>query len=254
MAKGFKHGTCGASLNFSVVGNPQPENAKENTIWIDTDAKITGWIFSATEPTEPTEGMVWIFTGAYSSGEFNAMKKNAIQVCPLSAKQFVSGAWVEKNAKSYRNGALVDWRMHLFNNGITNDALTGGIYGTNDGTALTYEFSVSPTYNKCYTTKKAVDVTGFKYLKARFISANSVSGAEFRMYLDDVFCDGAHLSLTNVVAISRMNGPFNNNEFIAELNIADYSGSYYLGYGGANSNSSGDNIKLKNSIYEWWLE
>ena len=41
---------CGTSLNFKVVGNPQPETAKENTIWFNTDVKITGWNFAATQP------------------------------------------------------------------------------------------------------------------------------------------------------------------------------------------------------------
>lgn len=49
MAKGFKHGGS-SPLNFKVVGNPKPANPKENTIWIDTNEKITGWEFSATEP------------------------------------------------------------------------------------------------------------------------------------------------------------------------------------------------------------
>ena len=48
MAKGFKHGAGGSNvLNFKVVGNPQPTNPKENTIWINTDTKITGYQFSA---------------------------------------------------------------------------------------------------------------------------------------------------------------------------------------------------------------
>ena len=29
----------GAAFNFKVVGNPQPESASDNTIWIDTDAE-----------------------------------------------------------------------------------------------------------------------------------------------------------------------------------------------------------------------
>ena len=33
MGHGFKHGgSLGASLNFAVVGNPKPNNPKENTI------------------------------------------------------------------------------------------------------------------------------------------------------------------------------------------------------------------------------
>ena len=48
MAKGFKHGAGGgAPLNFKIVGNPKPSNPSKNTIWVDTDTKITGWHFGA---------------------------------------------------------------------------------------------------------------------------------------------------------------------------------------------------------------
>ena len=60
MAKGFKHGSGGTSLNFKVVGNPKPTSPKENTIWINTDVPITGYHFSATQPETMAEGMVHI--------------------------------------------------------------------------------------------------------------------------------------------------------------------------------------------------
>lgn len=48
MAESFLHGNGGDNpLNFKVVGNPQPQNPKENTIWIDTDMKVTGYQFSS---------------------------------------------------------------------------------------------------------------------------------------------------------------------------------------------------------------
>lgn len=110
-------GGGGTALNFSVVGNPQPANPKENTIWIDADAEITSWIFSATQPETATEGMVWIATGATSTAEFNALKKNGIMIYPLNAKQYIGGAWAEREAKSYQNGAWVEWILWLFNYG-----------------------------------------------------------------------------------------------------------------------------------------
>ena len=97
-------GSGGAALNFRVVGNPQPANPKENTIWVNTDVKITGWVFASAEPEAPADGMVWISTGASSSVEFNALKKNGIQVYPLSAKQYISGAWVGVSIKVYKDG------------------------------------------------------------------------------------------------------------------------------------------------------
>ena len=103
----------GGGLNFSVVGGlTQPADPKENTIWVETNVDITSWIFSATEPEAPADGKdgpVWITSGTSSPVEFNALKKNGIQVYPLSAKQYVSGAWVDKTAKIYQGGEWVEW-------------------------------------------------------------------------------------------------------------------------------------------------
>lgn len=118
--------TDGAGLNFKVVGNPQPENPKANTIWVDTDVEITGWDFSAEEPANPFEGMVWFSTGAASPVAFNALKKNSVMVYPLSAKQYSGGAFVSKSAEIYQSGAWIDFITYLYNKGDLCTDLTGG--------------------------------------------------------------------------------------------------------------------------------
>ena len=118
-------GGGGGGLNFQVVCNPQPNNPKANTILINTDT-ITGWVFSATEPTG-IPGLVWITTGTSSTAVFNALKKNNITVYPISAKQYISGAWVDKTAKIWQNGEWVDWwNGELYDAGNTFEACTGG--------------------------------------------------------------------------------------------------------------------------------
>ena len=127
MAKGFKHGGGGGSgLDFRVLdGLEQPASPRENDIWVACEG-MTGWLFSATEPESPSEGMVWINVGASSPAAFNAVKKNAVMVYPLAAAQYIDGAWVEKKAKSYQGGAWADWTLYLFNNGDQCVSLTGG--------------------------------------------------------------------------------------------------------------------------------
>lgn len=136
-------GGGGAPLNFEVVGNPQPDNSKENTLWVNTDVKITSWIFSATEPENPAEGMVWFSVGTSSPVEFNALKKNALQVYPRSAQQYVSGAWVDVTAKIYQNSvwASLDNRFFLFKEGV----------GLGDGVAVD-----SPNWNMGLTVNTNV--------------------------------------------------------------------------------------------------
>lgn len=144
MAKGFKQGAGGGNpLNFRVVGNPQPETAKENTIWIDTDEKITGWDFSATQPIEPTEGMVWIKTSNASHAEFKALKKNNIQVYPHFANQYIGGVWVYMNAKIRKNNEWVDLRQYLYNDGDQCKALTGGWQSLATGGTVTFNESTA---------------------------------------------------------------------------------------------------------------
>lgn len=118
----------GGGLNFKLVGGlTQPADPTKNTIWVPTDFEITGYEFSATEPADTVDGMVWIPVGTSSTVAFNALKKNGIMVYPLSAKQYVNGAWVSVKAKSYQNGNWVDWwDGGLFANGNQYESVTGG--------------------------------------------------------------------------------------------------------------------------------
>jgi hypothetical protein len=125
MAKGFKHGAGGPGLNFKVIGNPQPETARENTIWVDTD-KINNYYFSSEQPENMVDYDVWFTTGSFSTVAFNALKKNGIQVYPISAKQYVSGALVRKDACCFQNGVWDYLTTYLFKDGNQFTAITGG--------------------------------------------------------------------------------------------------------------------------------
>lgn len=143
MAKGFKHGAGGTSLNFKVVGNPQPETAKENTIWVNAD-KINNCYFSATQPENMVDHDIWFPIGTSSAVAFSATKKNPIMVYPISAKQWVNGALVDKTAKSYQGGKWVDWIVYIFNNQTPEDDFkvmkSSEQYGTVSFTGGTIEF------------------------------------------------------------------------------------------------------------------
>lgn len=183
----------GSSLNFKVVGNPQPETAKENTIWVDAET-ISGWVFSATAPEAPQDNMVWIQTITASPVAFNALKKNSIMVYPLSAKQYVGGAWVDKTAKTWKGNAWTDWATWLYDSGNEFTALTGGWAAVNRDKSNTTTSGSSVTKNEdhIYTknvsggsrapaTANKIDLTPYKAIHALF------SGRQLGIWVADAF-------------------------------------------------------------------
>lgn len=78
------------------------------------------------EEVSKYEGTVWFSTDVSSVGEFNALKKNSIQLCPTSAKQYINGDWIDKTAKSYQNGNWIGWTIYLYNTGDECLETTGG--------------------------------------------------------------------------------------------------------------------------------
>ena len=92
-------------LNFKIVGGTsEPSATRENTIWVNTNATISEYVFSAEKPASPVDGMAWIATGTTSSVAFNALKKNGIFVYPKAAMQYVDGAWKNVAAYCYTDG------------------------------------------------------------------------------------------------------------------------------------------------------
>ena len=183
MAQAFLHGSGGASpLNFKVVGGTSaPGSPKENTIWINTSTAITSYVFSATQPTG-SNGMVWISTGIASPAAFNALKKNGIQLYPLTAKQYVSGAWVDKTAKIYQGNA---WKeiiadLWLYNVGDQCTGVTGGWSFKWEGSSSTLAWDTGSTLHaeskdskySGFVTKNAIDLTQYSKLCYEATSTN----------------------------------------------------------------------------------
>lgn len=121
----------GIELNYSVVGSmEEPTNPTQNMIWIQTETPIGRVFFGNDEPNETfMEGDVWIITGSDSNVAFNSLKignSYMDMVYPLNANQYVSGAWVDKTAKTYQNGEWVTWVRYLYNAGNEYEEITGG--------------------------------------------------------------------------------------------------------------------------------
>lgn len=195
-------GGGGGGLNFSVIGSSTvPSGAKENMIWVNTSTPITSWIFSATEPESPVEGMVWFTLTLESPVAFNAAKKNAVMLYPVSASQFVAGVWVPKNVKSYQGNAWVDWWIPgtLFDSGRVDESFSGNWTSFNykvdtgySGIASTVtlgEASVTATMKSNGTNRssffahgKTVDLSQYTNAHFEFLNASGAGWARIMVF------------------------------------------------------------------------
>lgn len=233
-------GGSGGGLNFKVVGNPQPETPKENTIWVATDVDITSWIFSATEPSPAAAGMVWITIGASSIAEFNALKKNGIQVYPISAKQYVSGAWVGVAAKSYQGGEWVDWIIKLFVPGMTPEIIALGWKARSDQTAQ----APTATVGANAITVKFGIYTGGRTGVVYFPEKKDLSSAKTitMQYTISVIPDSGDKGATGLFVWSAVDSGYyvanavasaavSNTSGTLTVDVSGLSGEYYVGVG-----------------------
>ena len=179
-------GGGGGGLNFKVIGGTvRPVSPKENTIWVNTDIDISGWIFSAIQPV-PKDGLVWILTGDTSPVRFNAVRKNTIMVYAYSVKQYVGGEWVKKSAYIWdREWVLITGDLLIYNSGTAYVDL-------NRVNAIYKEKEIAVTIpkggNASIYTKDTIDITNYKKVSVTYsgLSGGSTGkNAYIRLYTTD---------------------------------------------------------------------
>lgn len=239
MAKGFKHGSGGASaLNFRVICGEKPASVKENTFWIDTEA-IPGWQFSAYEPVEAPDGTVWIETADDADIGVNVLQKNVLVVHPVGAWLNVDGVYQPVAADVFTGGAWVSFStaaVYLYINGDTCDELTGGYKAVSIGSGSTpsvaygnrqmtiqpvkaaspgnYKRGIVRTNNKIDITKASAIVFGGN-------AEIPLGYVKFSLWSDL----GSTIDQYVVRQVSIENGATS-----CSLDVSNLSGSYYVGF------------------------
>lgn len=165
----------GGGLNFSVVGGEtQPENPEENTIWIDTGTAITGWEFSATQPSVTTEGFVWVKT--YNTGytPFNMSPDNAVYIYPSRASQVIDGAWEDVEMSFYANGAWDTGNKILFDGAWHGDWYTY-TFPKNNGTSYDKGYLIIKMLASTQTFSVTLDLTDYDVLEVEYNWSDKIS-------------------------------------------------------------------------------
>lgn len=174
----------GVQLNFQVVGGTAaPANPGENTVWVNTGQAITGYCFSPDQPQDLAQGNVWFLTGTESEVAFNALQSHCIQVCPVSAWQYVDGSLHAVTAKTYQSGQWKDWYVWdkgLYAIGDQYEPITGGWISVAEGTDCDMIFNASGltleanSYNGITaSTRNKIDLTD---CSAIHVSVEDTSG------------------------------------------------------------------------------
>jgi len=232
-----------SSLNFTVVGGTsQPSNPKENTIWVNTSTTISSWVISAQQPSNPTSGMVWISVGDSSNVAFNALKKNAIQVYPMSAKQYVNGSWETMTMDIYQGGKWNNsFGGKLYENGDEFTGVTGGWVSqycddngynkgsyTNRNGVMTIDAEDGSDINIALSTSNKIDISNYSKLTINVTSRigddndGEWQGAYMFLSTESNYLS-RHDSLNSVSAIVGISKTGNFS-----IDLSRLSGSYHV--------------------------
>lgn len=213
-------------------------------------------------------GTVWISTGVSSPVEFNALKKNDIQVYPLNAKQYINNSWVDKTVLSYQNNKWAEWATYLYNTGdkcidITGDWTAAGwkwrnTTGGNGGTlapTITWNNDhfvyngtgnhASYTRGGCLLTTNDIDLSNVKTISFHVLSSTATranSGNNTFLYIG-VFKRGATAFENTDARIATIQLDTQSQEAWYNIDVSSIDVSYAVGI--AASSQAKDVIELK---------
>ena len=187
--------STGVELDFAVTGGTeQPSDPAANTIWVNTETEITSWIFSPAEPESPVEGMVWIMMGTSGDVAFNALKRNEIQIYPVSAEQYVGGVWVSVEAHIYQEGTWTE----LVGSLVLFDGTDGG-----DNTELTGGWSVISQTSQAKLEVTSEQISFLSASAGTVRRAGPVKSLDLSKY-KTLYCDGLNASTSDSDSYSFM--------------------------------------------------
>lgn len=157
-------GGGGSGLNV-VTGLAEPSSAKENTIWVKSNAAGKKYVFAETEPGSPSEGLIW----------FRATAVGII----TRADVYTGGVWVKTDTYMYLGSEWVQIASGgsgmLITNGIpyTTPSTTGKVVqqdgylqygsGANKSTAMWFDDVDLTGYNTITLTGTFQHYSGQNY-------------------------------------------------------------------------------------------
>ena len=197
------------------------------------------------------EGTVWIATGAASSAAFNALKRNDLRVYPVSAKQYVAGAWKEQEAKICQRSVWKDWEFFVLRNGVFNSTYPFQVYGGDGEIVSGNNAAIFKIHNNGYLTLYALtklDVSKKSAIEITVSGGKSAYNVRFGLVSAKVSIDEQHENIFNVASVTFT--PTSNSITSAKktIDVSALSGEYWLGCTVEGSGGIDDSVYGKGGV------
>lgn len=192
---------------------------------------------TVTAAIAPAEGTAWISAGmsATDANSFNALKKNVMYVSPVTARQYVDGAWRDRTAQIYARGAWSFLGSFYYNRGV--QVVPWEVKWNNSGEAIFGVASVSLRatdggYDKGITigTTNPVDLTNISSIifEATTLKVTASSSFSTNFLVADVLTNGRPNMIS---ALARATVEEAVVEGIFALDVSNITGQHYVGVG-----------------------
>ena len=260
-------GSGDAALNFEVVGSVvQPNNPKENTIWINTETAIGEWQFSAVEPTTRADGSVlsvgdlWVEFKDIGQPTINIFKKNSVRLSLDSAYQWDGSEWKVKVGQVYLSEGWVpmEFVSYIFKEGNGIETFVKIVVQVGCSSSVKYEINSASTVtyktlnitcsanqyqwsNSAYSDKVLYDLTDYKYLTVRWsASTGSTSKNVFCGVTDTITAASGEFNSFRSNSLAYGSGDNFTHKTSGEctLDISAIAGSHYVYLGATGTYSS----------------
>lgn len=120
MGECFLHGNgAQPGINIKIVGGTiQPSTATDNTIWVNTDANVSGCIISPTKPQDITTGMVWL-ESANAGSEVYIGNSSKVLLHISGCYLYKESVWTPVDGMLYSSESwkAIDTTTYLIKNG-----------------------------------------------------------------------------------------------------------------------------------------
>lgn len=164
-------GGGGILLNIEQYTSGFPATANENTVGIVSNehVAINGYVISATQPSNPANGLVWIKENTLSPAPLSITRDGNVIIYPIAVKQYYDGTWEHSGfeSKIYVGGTWKQLRKYLVTNGVRNvewsrESSTRVKWAEDTGNNYITFGNTGGTVDTAMCTSERLDLVGWK--------------------------------------------------------------------------------------------